>query len=121
MDMLDLIKRKNLGEMWIAETPSGETAAAEVVIYDSNVAHRWSAASSEEHLNTGATSFLLSEIMNNLANQNVRSINLMAGNVAHLSTFIASFNPDLAPYYGVEFSRARYNLLNGLRAYVKSV
>ncbi|WP_292519987.1 GNAT family N-acetyltransferase [Methanoculleus sp.] len=114
MNMLEMIQKKDLGEMWVARTSSGEVAAAEVIVYDSKTAHRWSAASSEEHLNTGATSLLLGEVIAHLVDRNYPSINLMAGNVVHLSAFIASFNPDLIPYYGVEQSRARYSIMSRL-------
>jgi hypothetical protein len=39
----------------------------------------------------------------------------MSGNFEHLSAFNAGFNPQLVPYYGVEFSRAKYNLLKWLK------
>lgn len=121
MSLLDTIREKNLGEMWVARTSSGEIAAAEVIVCDSKTAHRWSAASSEEHLNTGATSLLLGEIITHFADQNCLSINLMAGNRAHLSAFIASFNPDLVPYYGVELSRARYSIMRRVNNRLKGL
>ena len=80
LSLLDTIREKNLGEMWVAKTSTGEIAAAEVIVCDSKTVHRWSAASSEEHLNTGATSLLLGEIITHFADENCRSINLMAGN-----------------------------------------
>lgn len=114
LGMLDLIQEKGLGEMWVARTSSGEIAAAEVVVYDAKTAHRWSAASAEEHLSTGAASFLLAEVVAHAAERNYPSINLMAGNVANLSAFIATFNPDLVPYYGVESSGIRYSILRSV-------
>lgn len=102
MGMLDLIARKNLGEMWIAETATGEPASAEVVIWDAQMAHRWSAASSPAHRSTGATTLLLFEILESLRERGFGVVNLMAGNVPRFSTFVASFNPELIPYYGVE-------------------
>lgn len=114
LGMLDIIREKNLGEMWVARTPSGEIAAAEVVVNDSKMAHRWSAASAGEHLSTGAASLLLSEVVVDAARRDYPSINLMAGNMAHLSAFIATFNPDLVPYYGVESSGIRYSILRNM-------
>ncbi len=115
VNMLHMIKDKGMGEMWVARTSSGEIAAAEVILRDSKNVHRWSAASSEEHLNSGATSLLLCEIFNDIKNRNYTSINLMAGNFAHLSAFITSFNPNLVPYYGVELHNNKYKLLKGLK------
>jgi len=113
--MLNMIRDMGIGEMWIARTSSGEVAAAEVVLRDSQTVHRWSAASSEEHLNTGATSLLLSEIFTDVLDRNYTSINLMAGNIAHLSAFVTSFNPSLVPYYGVELHKQKYMFLKGLK------
>jgi len=116
VNMLNMIKDKGLGEMWVAKTSSEEIAAAEIILkYTKNV-YRWSAASSEEHLNSGAVSLLLWEIFNGIRDHNYTSINLMAGNTAHLSTFIASYNPNLIPYYGVELQRKKYRVLKGLKS-----
>lgn len=115
MNMLDIIREKNLGEMWVARTASDEIAAAEIIVRDAKTVHRWSAASAEEHLNTGAASLLLGEIATHFADQNIKTINLMAGNRAHLSTFIASFNPNLVPYYGVERCGVRYRIMRKMK------
>ena len=100
--MLDLIVEKNLGEMWIAETSSGEPASAEVVVWDDRTAHRWLAASDAAHRGTGATSLLVSEVVQDLWRRGFGEINLMAGNNPQLSRFVAGFNPELVPYYGAE-------------------
>ena len=103
--MLELIVEKDLGEMWIAETPSGEPASAEVVVRDGQTAHRWSAASDYSHRGTGATSLLLFEIAQDLRRRGFGEINLMAGNNPQLSRFVTGFNPVLVPYYGAERTR----------------
>lgn len=121
MQMLEMINEKNLGEMWVARTSSGEIAAADVIVCDSKAAHRWSAASSEEHLNTGATSLLLGEVITHFADRNYSLMNLMAGNMAHLSAFISSFNPDLIPYYGVELSGIGYNIMRRVNNRIKDM
>lgn len=100
--MINFIISNNLGEMWIARTPTGEPAAAEIVIWDNKFAHRWSAASDAHFKDTGAVSLLLFEIFQDLFQRGFREINLMAGNTPYLTEFISSFNPRLVPYYGVE-------------------
>jgi len=115
VNILNMIRDMNMGEMWVARTSSGEVAAAEVILTDSKTVHRWSAASSEEHAYSGATSLLLSEIFADVMNRNYTSINLMAGNIPHLSTFVTSFNPNLVPYYGVELHKQKYRFLKGLK------
>ncbi|RXE55850.1 hypothetical protein ABH15_06415 [Methanoculleus taiwanensis] len=115
VNMLDMIQDRGLGDMWVARTSSGEIAAAEVVLRDSRTVHRWSAASSEDHMYSGAISLLLSEIFDDAKDREYASINLMAGNIAHLSAFIASFNPELVPYYGVEYHGLKYKILRDLK------
>lgn len=121
LSLLETIQRKNLGEMWVAMTPSGEIIAAEVVVCDKKTAHRWSAASLEEHLSTGATSLLLSEVITHFAGGSCSSVNLMGGNMARLSAFVSGFNPDLVPYYGVELSGTRYRIVDRLNNRMKGV
>jgi len=116
VSMLNMIRDKNIGEMWIAKTSSEEIAAAEIILKDTKNIYRWSAASLKEHLGSGAVSLLLWEIFNDIRDRDYTSINLMAGNTAHLSTFIASYNPDLVPYYGVELQRIKYRILKGLKS-----
>jgi lipid II:glycine glycyltransferase (peptidoglycan interpeptide bridge formation enzyme) len=103
--MIDILKTKNTGEMWIAETSSGEVASAEIVIWDNKRAYRWSAASHTNFKDTGATSLLLYEIFQDLKNRGFKEINLMAANTPHLTKFISSFNPRLVPYYSIEKKR----------------
>lgn len=112
--MIDMIISNNLGEMWIARTPNGEPAAAEIVIWDAYRAHRWSAASDAQFKDTGATSHLLFEIFQDLQKRGFHEINLMAGNTPQLTKFISSFNPRLVPYYCVEKMDLKYYLLKWL-------
>ncbi|RXE55852.1 hypothetical protein ABH15_06425 [Methanoculleus taiwanensis] len=111
LGLLDLITSKNLGEMRVAHTSSGEIVAAEVTLWDPKMAHSWSAASSEEHLSMGAASLLCYDTFTGLSNLGVRRINLMGGNMTQLSSFVSGFNPDLVPYFGVEYSRPKYAIL----------
>jgi hypothetical protein len=108
--MIDLLKTKNAGEMWIAETSSGEVASAEIVIWDTKRAYRWSAASHANFKDTGATSLLLYEIFQDLKNRGFKEINLMAANTPHLAKFISSFNPKLVPYFAVVKSSVKYKV-----------
>ena len=113
--IFDLIKAKGIGEMRVASMPSGEIAAAEVTLWDAKMAHSLFAAASPEHLSTGAASFLCYENVNSLKERSHRMLNLMAGNIPHLSAFISGFNPGLIPYYGAESPGLRYRILKRLR------
>ena len=120
-NMIDLLKSKNTGEMWIAETPSGEVASAEIIVWDNKRAYRWSAASHTNFKDTGATSLLLYEIFKDLKNRGFKEINLMAANTPHLAKFISSFNPELVPYYSVEKTNLIFKLVSLLSVYKKKL
>ncbi|KLK89304.1 hypothetical protein SZ63_02445 [Methanoculleus sediminis] len=113
--MLKLIREKGIGEMRVASMPSGEIAAAEVTLWDAKMAHSLFAAASPEHLSTGAATLLCYDNVNSLKERNHRMLNLMAGNIPHLSAFISGFNPRLIPYYGAEYPRFRYRILKRLK------
>ncbi len=116
--LMDIIKENNWGEMWIAETPTGEAVSGEIFIWDNKMAYRWSAASREQFLNTGATSLLLYDIMTYLWDKGFKQFNLMAANTPHLSKFIASFNPDLVPYFSVRNFRGLFKIIKDLHSIV---
>ena len=119
MGMLDMIIMNNLGEMWIAKTPTGEAASAEVITWDNHMAHAWAAASNFAHRRTGATSLLTFEIFLDLQKRGFNCINLMCGNTPHLNQFVSSFNPELMPYYGVEKNRSWFDIARVFRRRLK--
>ena len=110
-NMLNMLTSNNSGEMWVAEMPSGEPIAAEIVTWDNKRAYRWSAASNDKFKDIGPTSFLLYTIFQNLKSRDFKEINLMAANTPHLTKFISSFNPKLVPYYVLERKHFIYTTL----------
>jgi hypothetical protein len=100
--MVKLVEAQGVGDMWIAETSTGEAAAAEIFIWDNKRAYRWSAASHPGYRDTGAASFLLYDIFGHLKEKGFKEVNLMAANTPNLTKFISSFNPRLIHYYSVE-------------------
>jgi hypothetical protein len=117
--LIDIIQKNQWGEMWIAETPSGEIAAAEIVIWDHLMAYRWSAASHDQYKDTGATSFLLFEIITYLQENGFKKFNMMAANTPHLTKFISSFNPEIVPYYSVQKLVGCSRILNTMRSIIR--
>ncbi len=113
--MLTMIQEKGIGEMQVASMPSGEIVAAEITVWDTKMAHSWSAASSPEHLSTGAVPLLCYDIFNSLKERDHTKVNLMSGNTPSLSMFNSGFNPQLVPYYGVDYPRLRYRLFKKLK------
>jgi hypothetical protein len=117
--ILEMLDRERAGEVWTAETVDGDLACAEIVIWDEKRAYRWSAASSSNLRNTGATSLLLVEIFTDLKERGFKEVNLMAANTPHLSRFIAGFNPRLVPYYCVERKTAIAETIDRVRKTLK--
>jgi lipid II:glycine glycyltransferase (peptidoglycan interpeptide bridge formation enzyme) len=105
--------------MWIAETASGEAASAAIVIWDHNMAYRWSAASRDDYTYTGSTSLLLFEIIKFLQKKGVKKFNMMAANTPNLAKFVASFNPELVPYYSVQKARRFFRISRALRSILR--
>ncbi len=118
-DIFDIFQGKS--EMWVAETKSGEIAASEIILYDNKRAYRWAAASHTELRKTGAPSLLLYEIFRASITKGLKQINLMAANTPQLAKFISGFNPILVPYYAVEKSSIRYNIVMNIYDILKGI
>jgi hypothetical protein len=114
--LLENIENTRCGEMWIAETASGDGAAAEICIWDSRMAYRWLAASNSNYRDTEAPTLLLFEVMKHLQEKGCKKFNLMAANTPHLAKFISGFNPELAPYYSVQKIRGIYRIPGMIRS-----
>lgn len=110
---------KQNGEMWIAKMPGGEVAAAEIFIFDNKRAYRWAAASDTNLKNTGATTTLLYEKFQDLKGK-FKEIDLMAANTPQLTKFISSFNPELVPYYSINWNNNRFGIFMKVYDFAKS-
>jgi hypothetical protein len=99
---MEMMNRNNLGDMWIAKTPSGEPVSAVFYAYDPQMAHGWLGANDPAFKDTGSVSFILFESLAELQKRGFQRFNIMAANTPHLAQFYSSFNPRLVPYYGVE-------------------
>jgi hypothetical protein len=117
--LIENVKEFHNGAMWIAKTASGEAASAEIILWDHHMAYRWSAASHEKYNDTGSTSLLLFEILKSLQEKSVVKYNMMAANTPHLAQFIASFNPELVPYYSVQKERGILRIGSMIRSVLR--
>lgn len=119
--LFDLIRQKENGVMWFAETQSKELAAAEIFIFDNKRVYRWTAASDANLRKSGAYSLLLSEVLEDFQKMGFHQMNLMAANTPQLAEFITGFNPSLVPYFGIEKLSKKYQLLNEILKFEKLV
>lgn len=113
---LETIENTRCGEMWVAETASGQGAAAEIFIWDPHMAYRWLAASHTDYRETEAPTFLLVEVMKHLQEKGHKKFNMMAANTPQLAKFVSSFNPGLVPYYSVQKIQGIYRIPGMIRS-----
>lgn len=100
--LMEFLYHENRGEMWIAETPTGEAAAAAFCLTNSHMVQGWNGANNPQFKTTGVNSQLHFEMFSDLQKRGYRQHNLMAGNTPQLARFYSSFNPRLVPFYEVE-------------------
>jgi hypothetical protein len=112
--LMEMIKDNQCGDMWIAETASGDIASAEIFIWDNQMAYRWSAASNPCYMNTGATSLLIFEIMTHLHKKGLKKFDMMAAGTPNLAKFTSGFNPQLVPYYVLQKKPEKYVFFESL-------
>lgn len=117
----NLAEENEAGKMWIADTEDGESACAEIFLWDSKRAYRWLAASHPVLRKTGATSLLLVEIFRYLKERGFDEMNLMAANTPNLAKFIASFDPQLVPYYKLTNTSVSFRILKKSRDIIKKI
>lgn len=110
------LKDKKRANLWIATTKEGEWSAAEIFVSDQNCPHRWTAATSTQYLKTESSSLLLDTIFDTYAKENKEYINLMAGNISDLSSFIGGFNPDLSTYFRIEYTSKTLDIWNNMKS-----
>lgn len=108
--IMDFLHKSHQGEMWIAEMPTGEVAAADIIIWDNKRAHRWAATTDPDLKSHNATSLLLHNIFQDLKSRDFKEINLMSGNTPKLTKFITGFNPELVPYYIVTSNSTKFDV-----------
>lgn len=119
--MFDLLRDQGSCEMWVAETPEGEKACAYNIVWDNKRAYSWIAATNTDLRLVGANVMLDWEIFKHLKENGFKEYNMFRGNLPQLTTYATNFNPQLAPYYGVEKSSLRYNLLRGASIALQSI
>jgi hypothetical protein len=102
--IFDYLRKTNRGELWIAKAKSGETCAAEIMVYDEKRAYRWSAASHYELRKTGAPSYLLHETLKTMRNKGFQEVDLVNGpSVPYVNLFLGQFRPKTVPFYCLEY------------------
>jgi hypothetical protein len=101
--VFELIEKKNIGYMLVAENSSSEIIASHIRLYDKKNICAWTAASNPEFRDSGANTLLYYNEIKELEKDNFEYMNMMAANTKRFTDFIAGFNPKLVPYFFVGF------------------
>jgi lipid II:glycine glycyltransferase (peptidoglycan interpeptide bridge formation enzyme) len=101
--VLKLIKSKNIGDMWVAETSTGEYVSSQIRLWDNKRVYAWTSASNPSYRKLSSNSLIYSEVLNDLKGEGFKEINMMAGNTPRFTEFITGFNPELVPYYSINY------------------
>ena len=121
--VIDLLAEKNMGEMWVAETPLGDIIASRIILWDKKRAYAWSAASDPDFEKREGNAFLLYNVLQIFKERGFKEIDMMQANTPRLKFFITGFNPYLEPNYKI-FKKNRVFfqifILHGItRAFIK--
>jgi hypothetical protein len=112
-----LIQEKDIGYMYVCETPEGEVAAAHLNLYGKNCNVSWSSARNLS-LNVGANAFIIYNEFLDLQSRNFEYMNVMSANVPRFADYIRGFSPKLIPYYSVTLCSEKYSIMKNLYEFV---
>ncbi|HOV67736.1 MAG TPA: GNAT family N-acetyltransferase [Methanoregulaceae archaeon] len=111
VQLLQMVDEAGLGRMWVARTPAGEFAAAEIRLYDEKRTYAWSSASDPELRKNGSSYLLQNTIFHHEALDGFKQTYLFCANVPKLMSFQREFRPELVLYYQVKYIQRPWNYL----------
>jgi hypothetical protein len=109
-----LIQEKDIGYMFVSESPEGEAIAAHLNLYGKKCTVTWSSALNPEYGKTGANALLYYNEFLDLKSRNFEYMNVMAANIPRFADFIMGFSPEIVPYYSVSLYSKKYSLMRTL-------
>ncbi|MDQ1276715.1 MAG: hypothetical protein QG610_2293 [Euryarchaeota archaeon] len=109
-----LIREKDVGYMFVSETPEGEAVAAHLNLYGKKCTVTWSSALNPAFSRMGSNALLYYNEFLNLKSRNFEYMNVMAANVPRFADFILGFSPKLMPYYSVSYYNKKSFLMRAL-------
>ena len=109
-----LIQEKDVGYMFVSETPEGEAVAAHLNIYGKKCTVTWSSVLNPAFGRMGANALLYYNEFLDLKSKNFEYMNVMAANVPRFADFIMGFSPKLVPYYTASHYSKKYFLMRTL-------
>lgn len=87
-------------KMYFAHLNSGKPISARIELFtEDKMAHDWVAGADPDYLKTGATSYLLWKVIEDLSNKGYKYLDLNGANIKTIARFKSEFGGDLLPYY----------------------
>jgi CelD/BcsL family acetyltransferase involved in cellulose biosynthesis len=85
---------------YFASLENGEAVSARIVLFTKNeVAHDWVAGADPHYFQTGATPFLLWQVIQDMSQQGYKYLDLNGANQESIAKFKSEFGGRLVPYY----------------------
>jgi len=109
-----LIQEKDIGYMFVSETPEGEAVAAHLNLYGKKCTVIWTSALNPDFGLLGPNALLYYNEFLDLKSRNFEYMNVMAANIPIFADFIMSFSPELIPYYSVTLESKKYSIAKTL-------
>ncbi|AKB20496.1 GNAT family N-acetyltransferase [Methanosarcina sp. WH1] len=109
-----LFQEKNIGYMFVSETPEGEAVAAHLNLYGKKCAVIWTAALNPDFAHLGPIAHLYYNEFLDLNSRDFKYMNVMAANIPAFVDFIMGFSPELIPYYSVTLESKKYSIAKTL-------
>jgi len=109
-----LIQEKDIGYMFVTETPEGEAIAAHLNLYGKKCSITWTSALNPDFGRLGPNALLYYNEFLDLKSRNFEYMNVMAANISRFADFIMGFSPELIPYYSVTLESKKYSIAKTL-------
>ncbi|MCO5383130.1 MAG: GNAT family N-acetyltransferase [Methanosarcina barkeri] len=109
-----LIQEKDIGYMFVSETPEGEAVAAHLNLYGKKCIVTWTSALNPAFGRLGPNALLYYHEFLDLQSRNFEYMNVMAANISKFADFIMGFSPELIPYYSVTMESKKYSIAKTL-------
>ncbi len=112
--LFKLIQEKDIGYMFVSETPEGEAVAAHLNLYGKKCAVIWTSALNPDFDHLGPIALLYYNEFLDLKSRAFKHMDVLAANVPTFVDFIMGFSPELIPYYSVTLESKKYSIAKTL-------
>lgn len=117
--VIELIDSKGIGDMRVAKAPTGEAAAASIVLWDEHRAYAWAHVSRQSFKKWEPHALLFDNTFRSLLERGLKEVNLMGGNAPRFTNYVLKYHPRLMPYYSVEKKDVLFRLTEHLISKLK--